>query len=153
MWLLVGRLAKHILWWEGHKVSIWKHRCQLTLEMISISCMRDFFRNISLRCSFLRMLWESSRQTVVQPGWKSRKRCVPLAMRLNAMSKIQRILVCCKTEEEWSLSGGWRTAGFLIRSLRRKLRRLRLMTFSVIYQPCSQEKNRINTVQKTSAII
>ena len=30
---------------------------------------------------------------------KVRKRCVPLATRLNVMSKIQRILVCCKTEE------------------------------------------------------
>ena len=27
-----------------------------------------FLRNISQRCSFLRMLWESSRQTVVQLG-------------------------------------------------------------------------------------
>lgn len=34
----------------------------------SISCMRDSFRNIIQRCSFLRMLWESSQQTVVQPG-------------------------------------------------------------------------------------
>lgn len=45
---LVGRAqSKHM-----------ERRCQRILEMISISCMRDSFRNISQRCSFLRMLWE-----------------------------------------------------------------------------------------------
>ena len=55
-------------WWEGRKASIWKRRCQRILEMISISCMRDFLQKYQPKMFVLRMLWESSQQTVVQPG-------------------------------------------------------------------------------------
>ncbi len=50
--IIGGPPCRHILWWEERKASIWKRRCQRILEMISISCMRDSFRNISQRCSF-----------------------------------------------------------------------------------------------------